>query len=107
MKPSSLVTQIALLKNELALRERVYPVKIKMRQMSQEQADSLQATLRAAIKSLSERQPATDETERFLKIEPILHHIHACASKTKAKCESCLAVAQLLEDSLGFVRPRK
>lgn len=104
----SLREQRDALKREIDLRVRVYPTKIKMGQLTQEVADRAIAVLRAALATIeSTTKPEKAKDDPLLKIEPILHHVHTCASHTKSKCESCLAIAQLLEDSLGFVRPKK
>lgn len=125
-----LAEQIDGMQRELALRQRVYPGRVSARQMTQTASDAGIARIKAILKSLESLRTQQIEasiskplapppapvkesagespeekrrTKKLLKIEPTLHEIHICASRNKG-CESCRAIAQLMEDSLGFTR---
>lgn len=126
-----LAEQIDGMQRELALRQRVYPGRVSARQMTQTASDAGIARIKAILKSLESLRtqqieasiskplappPAPSKelprgetpeekrrTKKLLQIEPTLHEIHICASRNKG-CESCRAIAQLMEDSLGFTR---
>lgn len=111
---------VAFMQKELATREQSYPVRVEMGRMTEKESARGLTLTRAVVAILMRGESAkliasdavkeirkgiADVTnDKFLKVEPTLHQIHVCASKHQEACEHCRAIAQLIEDSLGFPR---
>lgn len=114
----SLPRQIKFMESVLATRETSYPIQVKMKRMTQEQANDGIAKVKAvlqtlrkahtaggiAAQALKEMQPQpTISVGRLARFQTAVTEIHRCAKANSEMCSHCQSIANLLGEMGSIV----